>query len=61
MSTCSTNCHDHNVDRCYGLKRGPYYKVVGGFFFLVNLLDKIFAIISCCLDCNDPDPDVDYC
>ena len=30
-------------------------------FFLVSLLDKIFAIISCCLDCNDPDPDVDYC
>ena len=23
---------DHNVDRCYGLWRGPYYKGIGGFF-----------------------------
>ena len=57
----STKCHDHNVDRCYGLKReDPTIKFLD-VFFLVSLLDKIFAIISCCLDCNDPDPDVDYC
>ena len=30
-------------------------------FFLSQPAWQNFAIISCCLDCTDPDPNVDYC
>ena len=38
-------------------REDPTIKLLEVFEIIVNRLEQFFAIISFCLDCNDPDPD----